>query len=121
MMTFRATRRQFVFQATGTEMAAGTFTKDPIERYPVGINMAGQVHTGAELYNATVAAIDTVDGAIMTATVLVTPMAKISGMIVEVEVRGGVHQHRYTLAFTVRDQANHVYLETLTMFVRNTP
>ena len=97
---------------------AGSFTKYASERYPVGVNMAGQVPVGMMLLQGVGQAIDLSDQTDATTAVLHGAGAHITGMIAELTVKAGEPGHRYRIELTLRDNANNVYVERLIMTVR---
>ena len=100
-------------------MPAGSFLKDPVEHYPVGINMARQLPSGRTVSRATVSATDLTEPGDATSTVLArTTASKTSDTTVEVEVKAGTSFHSYKIFYTIYDNANSVYRESLLMWVR---
>lgn len=99
-------------------MSAGSFYKDPSERYPVGVTMHGKLPAGRTVTRATVSASDLADDSDATTAVLARTSATVIGAVVQVGVKAGTLAHRYKLLYTIYDDANDVYRESLIMIMK---
>ena len=78
-----------------------SFSKKPLEQYPVIWEFAGLMPPTSRLASGTVSALDLADNTDQTGNVLVSPTAAISGTKATVTVRGGVNGKMYRLRMQV--------------------
>ena len=99
-------------------MSAGSFGKDPIEQFPVGLDMRGQLPTGRVVTRGTASAVDVADNSAASSVLVRTSATITSERFVDIPVKAGTADHRYKLIFDIWDDANNHYRETLIMLVR---
>jgi hypothetical protein len=119
-LVFKPPWRQFLFPATrGEHVRAGTFTKDVLEQFQVGLDMRGRLPAGTTLSNATVAAVDLADD--LPANVLVSPNCAIRDLYfayATVKTGTGENGHHYRLMFDVYTSTSDRLRQHLIMIVR---
>lgn len=74
-----------------------SFTKKPLESYPVSVDFREKLPPNTALVSATVSAVDTADNSDQTATVLSSTTATISGNLATFTVQGGTSRHGYKI------------------------
>jgi hypothetical protein len=115
---FVATPRRYRFRATkGASMPAGSFTKDPVEEFPVEIDMTGRLPAGRTITRVTLSVIDLAD-ALAVAGLFRNPSGLVIGKLAQGTVKAGLDGHRYKLYFDMFDNANSHYRQSLIMLVQ---
>ena len=77
----------------------GSFFKQPFEQFPVAMDFAPALPTGATVSSCVCAVQDLNDGTDQTTTILVSPTATLSGAIATVTIKAGTAGHLYNLRF----------------------
>lgn len=95
------------------------FAKQPSEEYTIAVDFTGRLPTGTALSTGTVAAIDLADDSDVSATVLGSTTATISGTLVKVLVKAGTDGKKYKITFLITLDSGEILEEDLEMSMKN--
>ena len=97
-------------------MSAGSFTKDPVEEFPVFIEMRRALPPGRTIARVVGSALDLADDS--AAGSVIRQPGSATGTLTQLTVRAGALNHRYQIILDIYDNVNSRYRQSLVMVIR---
>ena len=94
-----------------------SFSKHPVETYPIGVDYTGKAPTGATLISGTWSATDVADESDVSAVVLASTTAVISGSVAKCRVQNGDLSKLYRLGITANFDTGDILHDNVYMSV----